>query len=392
MKGRPYLATAVWALQPVETNAPDVAGTFAVDKHWRLYYDPQALAAWTPEQMAGVLYHELNHLLRGHHARATALLGDFSDDPAANIELASKMKIANIAEDASINEGLEEEKIKLPGDYATPAKYGLKPNDLWENYYHELLKNAKPIKFSLCGPGGCGSCADGSPRPYELPRGDKDAPGISEAEGELVIRKTASDVQEHARSRGNVPTSLKRWADNLLTPQVPWQRVLASTVRRAIASTAGATDYSFQRPNRRNGGDFILPGMVQPVPNVVVIGDTSGSMGEGELRKIVLTELKGICRALGRGALTFLDVDAEVHGVQRIHSEKQAKLRGGGGTDMRVGIDRACELRPKPSLVVILSDGMTSWGDVPPAVRCLAVVPKGASATPGWMGRVEIEL
>jgi len=293
-----------------------------------------------------------------------------------------------------INDDLEEEKIKLPPiDYATPAKYGLKNSDLWENYYHELLKQAKPITLvCIGGEHGCGSCANGKARSYELPKGDKDAPGISQAEAELVIRKTAADVQEHARSRGNVPASLKRWADNLLNPQVPWQRVLASAIKRSLAATAGATDYSFQRPNRRNSGDFILPGMVQPVPNVAVVGDTSGSMGESDLRMIVLTELKGICRALGQGTLTFLDVDAEVHGVQRVVSERQVQLRGGGGTDMRAGIDRACELRPKPSLVVILTDGETGWGSAPPAAKCLAVVPKGAPATPDWMRRVEIDL
>lgn len=396
MKGRPYVATAVWALQPVPvTDSDQLKGTIGVDKHWRLYYDPGVLPAWSPEALAGALYHELHHLLRSHHARAENLLSDFGEDEAENVVLASKLHLANIAEDCEINDGLEEEKIKLPPvNYATPSKYGLAPNDLWENYYQELLKNARPVKLvCIGGAGGCGSCADGKRRSYELPAGSKDAPEISSAEAELVIRKTAADVQEHARTRGTVPASLKRWADDLLSPQVPWRRVLAGAVRRAVAVTLGATDYSFQRPNRRNAGAFILPGMVRPVPNVAVIGDTSGSMGPGELQKIVLTELKGICRALGRGSLTFLDVDAEVHGVQRVQSERQVKLRGGGATDMRVGIARACELRPKPSLIVILTDGYTPWPDAPSAVACLAVVPKGAgSGIPPWMRRVEVEL
>lgn len=395
MKGRPYLATAVWALQPVPVrDHPMLKGTLGVDKHWRLYFDPDILPAWSPEALATALNHELNHLLRSHHQRADALGLEFGDDEAENIVIASKLQIANIAQDCSINAGLEEERLKFPPiNYATPAKYGLKPNDPWENYYHELLKNAKPVKL-MCigGAGGCGSCADGKTRPYELPRGEKDAPGISQAEAELVIRKTAADVQEHARTRGTVPASLKRWADDLLNPQVPWQRVLASAIRRSLSVAMGATYYSFQRPNRRNGGELILPGMVQPVPNVAVIGDTSGSMGDNELRKIVLTELKGICQALGRGSLTFLDVDAEVHSVQRVQSERQVKLRGGGGTDMRVGIERACQVRPKPSLIIVLTDGATPWPASPPEVRCLAVVPKGASATPDWMARVEVEL
>lgn len=397
MKGRPYLATAVWALQPVAVlDHPQLKGTLGVDKHWRLYYDPAVLPAWTPEALAGALYHELHHLLRGHHARASNLVGDFGDDQLENVAIASRLQLANLAEDCEINDDLEDERIKLPPiDYATPAKYGLKPNDLWENYYHELLKNAKPVKLvAIGGADGCGSCSDGKPRSYELPRGDKDAPGISQAESELVIRKVAADVQEHARTRGTVPASLKRWADDLLNPQVPWQRVLASAIRRSLAITMGATDYSFQRPNRRNGGAFILPGMVQPVPNVAVIGDTSGSMGDNELRKIVLTELKGICRAIGRGSLTFLDVDAEVYGIQRVQSERQVKLRGGGGTDMRVGIERACELRPKPSLIVVLSDFETPWPETEPSVRVIGVGPAGSSAlanAPAWMQVIPVD-
>lgn len=394
MKGRPYLATAVWALQPVASTDPGVKGTLGVDKNWRLYFDPEVMPKWSPEALAGVLYHELHHLLRGHHARASNLVGEFGDDELVNAEIASKLRLANIAEDCEINDDLEEEKIKLPPiDYATPAKFGLKAQDLFENYYHELLKNAPKVTLHpVCGAGGCGSCADGKKRGYELPAGSKDAPGISQAEAELVIRKTAANVQEHARTRGTVPASLKRWADSLLNPKVPWQRVLASAVRRSLAATLGATDYSYSRPNRRNGSDLILPGMVQPVPNVAVIGDTSGSMGTGELQKIVIAELKGICRAIGRGSLTFLDVDAEVHGVQRVQSERQVVLRGGGGTDMRVGIERACLVRPKPALVIILTDGETPWPDAPADCRCLAVVPKGAPATPGWMTRVEVEL
>ena len=247
MKGRPYLATAVWALQPVATTAPEVAGTLAVDKYWRLYYDAAALPKWTPEQLYGVLYHELHHLLRVHHQRASNLIGEPGDDPAENIELASKMRIANLAEDCEINDDLEEEKIKLPGDYCTPAKFNLPPNDLWENYYAKLLKGAKVQHFSICGKGGCGSCADGKPRAYELAPGDKDAPGISAAESELVIRKTAADVQEHARSRGTVPASLKRWADDLLNPQVPWQRLLASAVRRSLWFAVNCRTRGFSR-------------------------------------------------------------------------------------------------------------------------------------------------
>jgi len=33
------------------------------------------------------------------------------------------------------------------------------------------------------------------------------------------------------------------------------------------------------------------------------------------------------------------------------------KLLGGGGTDMGAGLARAAELRPKPDIIVVLTDG-----------------------------------
>lgn len=64
---RPYLSAGIWALIPVESKG---LGTLGVDKHWRMYYDPDVIETWSVDEIAGVLYHEISHLLRDHCYRA----------------------------------------------------------------------------------------------------------------------------------------------------------------------------------------------------------------------------------------------------------------------------------------------------------------------------------
>ena len=53
-------------------------------------------------------------------------------------------------------------------------------------------------------------------------------------------------------------------------------------------------------------------------------------------------------------------------------------LAGGGGTDMGVGIRAAARLRPRPQVVVVLTDGGTPWPASPPP---------GISVVVGLIGR-----
>ena len=63
----PYLARALFA---ISTHPLPGLGTLAVDNRWRLAYDPDILDAWSVPEIAGVLYHEVLHLLRDHAGRS----------------------------------------------------------------------------------------------------------------------------------------------------------------------------------------------------------------------------------------------------------------------------------------------------------------------------------
>jgi len=120
---------------------------------------------------------------------------------------------------------------------------------------------------------------------------------------------------------------------------------------------------------------------------VAVVVDVSGSMSDREVEKS-LAEVVGIVREVGQVELVVCDAD--VHAVKRVVKSRDLTWRGGGGgTDMRVGIERALEGRP--DLVVVFTDGETPWPSRPPTVPVVvALTAKPQKAPPQWAKVVEV--
>ena len=320
--------------------------------------------------------------------------------------LQAHQKVFNVAGDCSINSGLAAEKIALPtfknGATAVyPSTFGMQDGLLTEEYYAQLMKNAKEVTVGGAGAGDCGSGADGHARPHEkgapapldlknpVPRGD--APGVSNAEADLIRKQTAEDVSAF-KQRGTIPGWMDRWADELLHPKLDCKRLLRAVVRRGVTNTQGCVDFVWTRPNRRQHAytPFIMPAMRQPQPRVAFVIDTSGSMSKPELAQGI-TEVDGVLKTLN-AIVVVLSVDAAVHVIKDVRSRKEIVLRGGGGTDMRIGIDAALELKPPPHIIIVVTDGETPWPTAAPHIPVVIAL-TGASAkagAPGWATVVEI--
>lgn len=343
----PYLSSALFASTVVAV--PGLGGA-TVDEAWRLYVDPEVVEAWTVAELGSLMVHHTGHLVRDHAGRARTLgLGPGQADDWA------------LAADAEINDDLAHPDLRLPGEVVLPSTLGCQPGRLAEEYLH--LGD-----FDMPDHPDCGSGADAIPRPWEL-AGDAGG-GLPPGERELIACQTASRVLEYARAgRGRVGTGWRRWAEDLLEPKVDWRRTLAAEIRKGVAAVAGRADYSYRRPSRRAGTSpgVVLPALERPVPEVAVLCDTSGSMGGGDLAR-VLGEVEGLLRGVGvaRSRLRVLTGDASVRTNRRVTSAAQVELVGGGGTDMGAGIVAAAKLRPRPSVLVVLTDGMTPWPAEPP--------------------------
>ncbi len=346
----PYLASALFASTVVAV--PELGGA-SVDEAWRLYVDPEVVEGWTVAELGSLMVHHTGHLVRDHAGRARALGVDHAR--AGDWALAA---------DAEINDDLVHTDLRLPGEVVLPATLGCEHGRLAEEYinlgdFHMPDHPDYP---------DCGSGADAQPRPWEL-AGDAGG-GLPPGERELLACQTASRVLDYAKAgRGRVATGWQRWAEERLEPRVDWRRVLAAEIRKGLTTVAGRADYSYRRPSRRAGSspEVVLPALERPVPEVAVLCDTSGSMGGDDLAQ-VLAEVEGLLRGVGvgRSSLRVLAVDAAVHTTRRVTSASLVELVGGGGTDMSVGIDGAARLRPRPSVLVVLTDGMTPWPQEPP--------------------------
>jgi predicted metal-dependent peptidase len=388
----PYLAHALFTTHPV---AAERLGTFAVDRVWRLYLDPAVLAAWGPWLSGGVLVHEIGHLVRAHTERADVLGSDIDHD------------CWGLSTDAAINDDLLAAGVQLPDGVVTPFSLGLEGGCIEEVYYAALVQR-QTWKTGLNGDGsgdsdrrdsggGCGSGAGDSPAAWELAATDPEAPAVRRAEATMTRRLVAQAIREYtaSRSRGLLPGGWRRWADQTLAgPTIPWRRVLASAVRRAIAHAAGCHDYAYSRPGRRRIPRVITPALRRPLVTVTMVVDTSGSMGQAQL-DAALAEVNAVITAAGVGSqrLTVLACDAAVGATTRVRRVEDVQLVGGGGTDMRVGITVAEAGRPHPDVIVVFTDGYTPWPDRPSRSR-LVVALIGAQAqtagVPEWATTVRV--
>ena len=370
----PYLATAVFGAQVLTTAG---TGRVTVDEQWRMRADPGLTAGWTAAQLGSVLVHHVCHLLRVHAERAR-------DAGVTPREAAAWVRAA----DAEINDDLVEAGLDLPGHPVLPGQLGAEPGRLAEEYFAAIRGGVQAPGDD--GDGECGGGADGLGRPDEADGPD----GLPRWQAELLRLRVAQDVIRHGQQPGTVPAGLARWAREVLSPRVDWRTLLAAELRRAIADTAGAVDYSYRRPSRRAtvAGPVVLPALRRPVPEVVVVCDTSGSMTD-DLLAMALAEVEGLLGSLGLARqIRVLACDTAVARVQRVSSARHVELTGGGGTDMGAGLRAAADLRPRPSVTVVLTDGYTPWPPRPPrGIRVVAgLLGDQPPDAPAWARAVRI--
>lgn len=425
---QPFLAEVLFAMAPV---AMPGLGSFAVDEKWRLLIDPARLEGWTIPEVGAVLLHEAAHLVRDHAERARAIPVGERD-----------RRRWNLAADAEINDDLVRDGVELPGKAVLPSSLGLEPGKAAEYYFTALGDTTDPGDLPDapdCGagchagpgdehPGHChdrgadpsgpaaqpsdgdetegsdgspgggtpgGEAADSTAAGREASGNEAsggDGPvGLRPFEQDLLRRKVAQEVLRNGGGRaGSRPGGWERWASALLDPRLDWRDLLRSALRAGAATMSGADDYTYRRPSRRRIPGVVLPSTTSPVPAVAVVVDTSASIGPDQLGR-AWAEVRACLQLMGtnRSSVTVLATDTEVSPV--LGAGVDVRVVGGGGTDLRKGFAAAMELRPRPGLLVVLTDGHTPWPDVAPPCRTVVALLGQRVATPTWATTIVVD-
>ncbi|MEV8030800.1 VWA-like domain-containing protein [Streptomyces sp. NPDC086182] len=388
---RPYLATALFALHTVESRW---VPTMAVDRYWRCYVSPGFVDRMPVEDLAGVWVHEVSHLLRDHHGRSERVARERGlTGPGERLRM-------NIAADCEINDDAFGEGLVRPEGAVTPQLLDLPPGELMEDYLRQFRLGPRTQSLAWLD---CGSGADGREREWDL--GPDGAHGLSAQERDAVRFRVAQGIKARP---GKSPARWRRWAEEAFHQPQPWRELLGAAVRSAASGPGAGEDYTYGRPSRRSAAvpGVVLPSLRRRPPRVSVVIDTSGSVSDAELGGALL-EVSAISRAVGgrRDLITVVSCDAAAGIAHPLCRAEGIPLTGGGGTDLRSGFTAALRARPRPDVVVVLTDGQTPWPEAQPPCRTVVGLfprssPDGScdeddpdyapAAPPAWARVVEI--
>lgn len=338
----PFFATLListpWKMvEPDDPNIP-TAGTDGE----RLYFNPTFIDTLDDEEILGLMGHEVMHMALEHPLRCGA----------------RNPLLWNIAADFAINLTLEECGFKLPKGGCLDHKYkDMSADQIYDELQKMVQKAAKNGKGSGDPRDGFGQAGGMGPDILH-PEGANDP--ATQARIQRGIQQKVAAAANVARMAGKMAGSLERLVGEILDPKVPWSILLRDYMTRVTKD-----DEQWNRRNRRFQSVYLPARHSEKMGPIVLIGDTSGSIGNDELIAYT-SEAGAIAEDVHPERIYFLWADTRVAGTQVFEEGEPLvpKPKGGGGTDMRVPLKKAEDYQPE--VVVLFTDGYTPWPDVEP--------------------------
>ena len=299
-------------------------------------YNPDFISTLPAKQIETLLAHELMHVILLHCVRRNG----------------RRPRMWNVACDYAINLALREDGFEAIDGWLLDRQYaGMSADQIYALLEKKQDKNGKSGQdFDDSDVGSMGGDVH---EPADLTDEER-----REIEGK--IKHAVAQAANAARMAGHMGGALARLVDSIIHTPIPWTDML-----RDYASRVVREDESWSRRNRRHT-DVFLPGKYgHRIGEVVIIGDTSGSITDKELAE-VSQQAASILEDVQPERIRLVWADTKVAGEQVFERGEniEALPKGGGGTDMRVPLAHVEQY--EPDVVVLITDGHTPWPQFEP--------------------------
>lgn len=339
----PFFATLALFAQVIITESVPTAATDGED----IFINAKFVRSLSSPQLDGLLLHEVLHAALLHVPRRGA----------------RERQLWNVAADIVVNGMIaQQQSFELPAGALRDQKL----EDLSvEEIYELLLKNNKT----------CPQCdAD---LLYEPIDGKSD--GSLDAARQKALEthwrnamQQAIAVARSSNNQGSIPAGIQRELTALTQAQLDWRSYLWRYLVRTPTDFTG-----FDR--RFIGQRLYLEALEGETVQVFVAVDTSGSVGESELR-LFLSEVVGILNSYPHLKCQLYYVDADAYGPYELTTDSPLpKPVGGGGTSFVPFFDKVNEQSDwySSGVCVYLTDGYGTFPERSPTLPVLWVVTPG---------------
>lgn len=337
-----FFATLVMSTPMViDTTLPTAATDMLT-----IFYNPAFIEGLTLPQVMFVLAHEVLHIVFKHGLRRG------SRNP----------QLWNIACDYAINLILHESGFEvIQGCLFDPQFKGMSAEQIYDKLKQQMDEENKKRKAN----------GEGKADPSDM---HKDTSGMGEdvrepanmdaeakAKAEQRIQQQVAQAANMARMAGKMSAGVARLVDEILNPTVPWPDLLREYMTRTTKDNE-----SWSRRNRRFASVYLPSRHSERMGEIVVIADTSGSIGPKEINQVV-SEVNAIAAYMRPERIRVVYADAQVAGEETFEDGDEIVCHpaGGGGTDMRVPLKHVEQYEPE--VTVLITDGYTPWPETDPS-------------------------
>lgn len=337
----------------------EITNSIGVSADGDVVYNTEFIESISDEELLGVFAHEILHLALLHLTRVGS----------------RDREKWNIATDLCVNSMLLKEDFVLPKNGLIPDTYnnnydilGKTISDISKKTAEEIygeLPEIPRVEITISGSGeGEGKDTDGNGhKGFDDHNfdGDKDGKGIDESKKNDLENEWLNRINEayiHSQQRGHTPYGIERYIDKLKKASINWRTLLNKYLVSQIPY-----DFTWLKRSKKSRaiGSY-LPDTIKEKIEVVVMIDTSGSIGREELTEFV-SEIIGLAKAYNTQIdMRMITHDTEPHTDLMIENGnikkiKEMEMKGGGGTSHKPTFEYIKEKYPQTKCVIAFTDG-----------------------------------